>query len=62
MSLEKHKMGILESIKEASKAITNATRRGPATCIIMHVSDPEHRQVLESLGYHEVGKDFWKRK
>lgn len=56
------KKSILQSIREASENITNASRRGHFNGIIMHVSSPEHRQVLESLGYHEVGQDLWKKK
>lgn len=63
MSFEKDKIGILESLKAASKIITDASRRGRSVNgIIMHVSSPERRQFLEALGYHKVGKDIWKRK
>lgn len=62
MSFEKHKMGVLETLKAASKILTKASRRGPVNGVIMHVSSPARRQFLESLGYHEVGKDLWKRK
>ncbi len=56
------KKSILQTIREVSENITNASRRGHANGIIMHVSSPEHRQALESLGYHEVGQDYWKKK
>lgn len=62
MSIETDKMGILESIKAASEAMKKASRRGPVNGIILHVTNPLHRLYLESQGYHEVGKDLWKRK
>lgn len=61
MSIEADKMGILESIKAASEAMKKASRRGPVNGIVMHVSSPTHRLYLESIGYHEVGKDLWKK-
>lgn len=62
MSIKTDKMGILESIKAASEAMKKASRRGPVNGIILHVTNPLHRLYLESQGYHEVGKDLWKRK
>lgn len=62
MSIETDKMGILESIKAASKAIESSSRRGPVNGIVLHVSNPLHRLYLKSQGYEEVGNDLWKKK